>query len=199
MIKFGRNVIKSGKQIRTIKLAISAIRKGGRLLIMVVTGVCPTLEETNSILPTGGVNAPSDTSRTKITPKCTGSMPNSAAKGANSGAKIGTEAVSTIKQPTISRKITVMIKKVAVLLEKLIMAAAIFWGICLLVSTQANACAVPVTSKMAAVPFAALTREVKALLTVSCLVMKPTIRACDITKPKINGKGPLLSQRAFSV
>lgn len=87
--------------------------------MILVTGVSPTFAETNSILPTGGVRAPTDTNSTKMTPKWTGLMPNCAAKGAKIGARIGTEAVSTMKQPMSNKNSTVNRKKVNRLLEML--------------------------------------------------------------------------------
>ena len=71
---------------------------------------------TKSTDPTGGVHNPMHKFRTKIIPKCVGSMPNEVTTGKKIGVKINTAGVMSIKMPTIS-SIKLIISRIIILLS----------------------------------------------------------------------------------
>ncbi len=120
----------------TASATIWQMMKGQISRSMLSIGTFPIEATTKRTAPTGGVLSPILSARTTVMPKCSGWMPSWAAIGARIGVRMMIDAVRSMKQPTMRRRMQTSRRKkyLFVVIPRIV--DAMVWGICATVSTQ---------------------------------------------------------------
>jgi hypothetical protein len=101
----GRNVVKGGKRIIKAKTISITYKNGRQALNALKIGVLAMWQDIISVVPTGGVNKPTDNEVISTNPYCTGATPTTVATGVNTAPRSMRAGATSMNIP-IKRQMT---------------------------------------------------------------------------------------------
>ena len=119
-----------GIYVITSRMAIMTAHMGSINLTIFVKGVSDMLEDTNSVIPTGGVLMPIARFTVVMIPKCTGFTPYCCTRGRSMGTARIIAGVESKKVPRTRKIMFTMISMSILLLMEEPKTEATFMGIC---------------------------------------------------------------------